>query len=75
MTNQQPSEHHSQKAKAGRDATIVGRDYTSSKTVNFWIPLVFLGVIAFGALAWAVNAGLLNGSGNPQQTPTSSQTQ
>jgi hypothetical protein len=62
-----------QSAKAGRDIVQVGRDYTvggNNRTINVWIPIVFLSVVTFGGLAWAVNAGLLAGSGNPKQLST-----
>jgi hypothetical protein len=66
------SEEHPPKisASAGRDITVVGRDYKSGNTVNFWMPLLFIGVVTFGALAWAFNVGLLKGSGNLQQPET-----
>lgn len=66
MTNPLPENKQSQKAKAGRDATIVGRDYTRTTNISFWISFFLIGVVALGGLAWALNFGLIRDSGNPQ---------
>lgn len=60
---------NNQSAKAGKDAIVVGRDYTNSKSVTLWMPMFFIGVIALGSLAWALNVGSIRNSGNPQQLP------
>ncbi|MEO1211391.1 MAG: hypothetical protein AAFX78_17855 [Cyanobacteria bacterium J06638_20] len=57
-----------QEVKSGKNAVVVGRDYVSSTKVNIWMPLFIMSVLVIGGLAWALNAGLLKDSGNPQQT-------
>ena len=65
----------SQSAKAGKNAIVVGRDYTNSKSVTLWIPMFFIGVTVLGGLAWALNVGSIRNSGNPQQLPQPNQTE
>jgi hypothetical protein len=66
MTNPLPENKRSQKAKVGRDATIVGRDYTHTTNISLWVSFFLIGVVALGGLAWAFNVGLIRNSGNPQ---------
>ncbi|NEP11460.1 MAG: hypothetical protein F6K14_14860 [Symploca sp. SIO2C1] len=39
-----------QKIKAGRDAKVVGGNYTKTTNVNIWLMIV--GVIATGSMVW-----------------------
>lgn len=74
MTNPLPENKQSQKVEAGRNATVVGRDYTRTTNISFWISFFLIGVLALGGLAWALNfiQGGANQGGNPTQAPQSS---
>ncbi|MBF2025304.1 MAG: hypothetical protein IGS48_00860 [Oscillatoriales cyanobacterium C42_A2020_001] len=77
MKDYPPGNKRSQKAKAGRDVKMWGRDQITSTNISLWIPFFLIGILALGGL-WAVNAGWLTRSGNPQQgapqpTPTSTE--
>lgn len=77
MTNYPPGNKRSQKVIAKRNGELVGRDKVISTNISFWIPFFLIGILALGGL-WAVNAGWLTRSGNPQQgapqpTPTSTE--
>jgi len=68
MTNHLPNDDKpSQKVKAGRDAEVVGGDKITSTNISVWISFLLIGVLASGGIAWAINAGWLTKSGNPQQ--------
>lgn len=73
MTKQQPNDRHDQKAKAGRDATIVGRDYNIVGVERlkymswFTIIVALVGLIAgIASSLWAVKQ--LNVTPKPQPT-------
>jgi uncharacterized iron-regulated membrane protein len=68
MAKNQPNKPQNQKAIAGRDAHIVGGDYTntSTNTINLWVPLLLIGILAFGGLSWALVVGNNQGGQTPQ---------
>jgi preprotein translocase subunit SecF len=80
MANRSPNNKRLQKGEAGRDLVQVGENYTnttthtSNTTLNLWVSFFLIGVLALGGLAWALNVGLIKGSGNPQQTDQPSST-
>ena len=51
MENESPDPQTSQNVKAGRNATVVGRDYKTSTTINLtlWISIILIGLLAVGA--------------------------
>ncbi|MGD2181867.1 hypothetical protein [Lusitaniella coriacea] len=77
MAKNQHKKPQTQKASAGRDAQVVGGDYTNTRTttINLWIPLLVISILALGGLSWAFVVGKNQGEQNPQgeqQLPPSS---
>jgi hypothetical protein len=66
MANRSPENRPLQKVNAGKNAEVVGRDKITTTNISVWISFLLTGVLAFGGIAWAINAGWLRGSGNPQ---------
>lgn len=67
-------ERSSQSVHAGKNATVVGRDFSSTTNFNFTIWVV--GVLALGGLAWAIYTGRISNPINttpvqPQSSPRS----
>ena len=63
--NQSPSQKANNK---GGNVTQVGRDYTNTTSVNFFMSFFIIGVLALGGLAWAINMGLIGGSENKKES-------
>ncbi len=57
-----------QTAKAGKNLTQVGRDYTS--TMNFNFTFFLIGILALGGIAWGLYVGVIE---KPQVNPTQPQ--
>jgi hypothetical protein len=54
-----------QKATAGKNITMVGRDY--KKTTNFNFVFFVVGLTALGGLAWGIYTGVISSPANNQQ--------
>ncbi|NJM99534.1 MAG: hypothetical protein HC800_22465 [Phormidesmis sp. RL_2_1] len=59
-THQQPDTTRQNIQNVGKNATQVGGNYThtSSININLLISIFFISLVAFGGLAWALNAGI-----------------
>jgi hypothetical protein len=62
--NEQPRST-TQEGTAGKNVTIVGRDY--KKTTNFNFVFFVVGLTALGGLAWGIYTGVISSPANNQQ--------
>jgi hypothetical protein len=73
MNSNSSNESSKQSVHAGRDAIQVGRDYTSTKTNNYFFTFFIIWILAFGGLAWGLYTGVIQNPTltNPSQPQTS----
>lgn len=71
MSKSEPKKNKSPQIVAGRDATVAGRDMTTTKSFNFLMPIFLIGTLA---VLGGLMLGIINSSGDiNQQTPELSQ--
>jgi len=78
MANNSGNNNINQNANAEQNVSQFAGDYSSnssnssnSNNINIWVSFLAVGVLALGGLAWALNIGSLQNSGNPNQSQPS----